>query len=173
MLDTKGPEIRIGRFRDGETTLSVGQTFTLTARRRRDGGQGVDHLPQSAEGAQAGRPVLLDDGLIELEVEKVAGQDIVCRVKNGGRLGDRKGVNVPDIHLGLPYMSPQDVADIHFASKTGLILSRPPLSARPATCFRSQNSGGEPREGDPDRRKARELRRRQQFRRDHQVATPS
>ena len=105
LLDTKGPEIRTGALKDDKkVTLKEGQKFTLTTREV-IGDETIGHityagLPQDIE---AGNTILVDDGLIELKVTKVVdGTDIECSVVNGGELGSKKGVNVPNVSIKLP-----------------------------------------------------------------------
>ena len=97
LLDTKGPEIRTGVLKDGKkVTLVEGQTYTLTT----DdiiGDETKGHITYERlhEDVKAGNKILIDDGLIELDVVEVNGNSIVCSVVNGGELGEKKGVNVP------------------------------------------------------------------------------
>ncbi len=116
LLDTKGPEIRLGHFKNGAVTLTPGDTFTLTAREIEGDADAVSvtykELPQKL---QPGSPVLVDDGRISLRVESVTDTDILCRVETGGEVSDRKGVNVPRARLDMPYLSPVDEADLRFA----------------------------------------------------------
>ena len=95
LLDTKGPEIRTGVLKDGKkVSLKEGQTFTLTTREI-VGDETITHINYSGlnEDVAAGNKILIDDGLIELEVVKVDGTEIVCTVINGGELGEKKSVN--------------------------------------------------------------------------------
>ncbi|HHV39186.1 MAG TPA: pyruvate kinase, partial [Tepidimicrobium sp.] len=116
MLDTRGPEIRIGRFKDKEIRLEIGDTFTLTSR---DvvGDQNIvtvcnESLPRDVK---KGNRILIDDGLVEMVVEEVIdGTDIRCKLLNSGILSDRKGVNVPGISTDLPPLTDKDVEDIKF-----------------------------------------------------------
>ncbi len=121
MLDTKGPEIRIGRFQDGGVTLKEGDTFTLTTSPRDGGQDGVfinyEKLPQYVT---PGNVIMLDDGLIGLNVLSVDGEKIVCRVENGGPLTNNKSVNLPGVDIDMPYLSDQDRSDILFAVENGL-----------------------------------------------------
>lgn len=115
MLDTRGPEIRTGLLADKKVRLQSGQRFTLTTRPISGNKDKVHinyhHLPQEVK---AGDNILLSDGLISLLVEETTEEDIICRVVNGGELGERKGVNVPGIRLNLPFLSDKDIADIKF-----------------------------------------------------------
>lgn len=121
LLDTKGPEIRTGVLKDGKkVSLKEGQTFTLTTREI-IGDETITHINYSGlnEDVAAGNKILIDDGLIKLEVEKVEGTEIVCTVINGGELGEKKGVNVPNVKIKLPALTEKDKEDIRFGIKQG------------------------------------------------------
>ncbi|MFO7262774.1 MAG: pyruvate kinase [Bacillaceae bacterium G1] len=121
LLDTKGPEIRTGVLETGEVELREGQTFILTTEDVVGNAERVSiTYPGLVNELRPGDRVLLDDGLIELEVEAIRGPDIVCRVKNSGRLRDRKGVNVPGVSIGLPGITEKDAADIRFGVEQGV-----------------------------------------------------
>ncbi len=120
MLDTKGPEIRTGEFEGGSATIKTGSVFTLTPRPV----LGNDSIVSiTFEGlhkdVHAGTRILLDDGLIEMVVEGVENGDIHCRVQNGGTIRNRRGVNVPSVHLSMPYLSDKDRSDILFGVEMG------------------------------------------------------
>ncbi|WP_024866149.1 pyruvate kinase [Butyrivibrio sp. FCS014] len=120
MLDTKGPEIRLKDFKDHKTELTAGQTFTLTSREVEGTSEEVSiTYKELTNDCQSGMTILLDDGLIELHVEKVTDTDIVCTVVNGGPISDKKGVNVPGAELTMPYLSEQDRSDIEFGCEQG------------------------------------------------------
>lgn len=121
LLDTKGPEIRTGLLKDEKkVTLVEGQIYTLTTR---DiiGDDKIGHINYGGlnEDVSAGNKILIDDGLIELEVQEVKDTDIVCKVVNGGELGMRKGVNVPNVKIKLPALTDKDKADIQFGIEQG------------------------------------------------------
>ena len=121
LLDTKGPEIRTGVLKDGKkVSLKEGQTFTLTTREI-VGDETITHINYSGlnEDVAAGNKILIDDGLIELEVVKVDGTEIVCTVINGGELGEKKGVNVPNVKIKLPALTEKDKEDIRFGIRQG------------------------------------------------------
>lgn len=121
LLDTKGPEIRTGVLETGEVELREGETFILTTEDVVGNAERVSiTYPGLVNELRPGDRVLLDDGLIELEVEAIRGPDIVCRVKNSGRLRDRKGVNVPGVSIGLPGITEKDAADIRFGVEQGV-----------------------------------------------------
>lgn len=123
LLDTKGPEIRTGLLStDGDVELKEGQEFVLTTREV----EGTDaivsityaELPNDVE---PGNTILIDDGLIEVRVKEIKdGTDIVCEVVNGGLLGSRKGVNVPNVKVNLPSITEKDKADIEFGLENGI-----------------------------------------------------
>lgn len=115
LLDTKGPEIRTGDFEGGSIELTAGQTFTLT-HREITGTKEISYITYDKlyEDVRPGSRILIDDGLIELSVEKLAGEDVICKVINGGTVSGHKGINVPDVHINLPYMSEKDMNDIKF-----------------------------------------------------------
>ena len=106
MLDTKGPEIRLGSFKNGKVLLKKGTAFTLRASPMEgDETQASISFPDLAGDVQEGSTILLDDGLIELTVRGIRGGDIVCRVQNDGFISNNKGVNVPNVHLSMPFIS--------------------------------------------------------------------
>ena len=113
LLDTKGPEIRLGDFEAGRVELKEGQEFTLTARdilgTEKEVSITYKQLPKDVK---PGSSILLDDGLIGLEVKEVSGDDIVCTVMNGGPVSNHKGVNVPGTDLSMDYLSEKDKADL-------------------------------------------------------------
>ena len=120
LLDTKGPEIRLRDFKDGKVQLERGQKFTLTTKEV----LGDEHrasitfkgLPQDVK---EGGAILIDDGLIELHIDKIDGTEIECTVVNGGPVSNHKGVNVPGAQLSMPFISEQDKKDIIFGCKLG------------------------------------------------------
>lgn len=116
LLDTKGPEIRTGVLKDGKKVLlEAGSMLTLTAEDIVGDAQRVSITYGGlAEDVDRGKKILIDDGLIELEVVKKEGADIVCKVLNGGELGERKGVNVPNVPVRLPAITEKDKEDIKF-----------------------------------------------------------
>lgn len=121
LLDTKGPEIRTGLLQDGKKVmLKEGDTYTLTTDEIvGDVTRGYITYDGLHKDVNAGNRILIDDGLIELEVLEVKGNDIVCRIVNGGELGERKGVNVPNVKVKLPALTEKDKADILFGIEQG------------------------------------------------------
>ncbi len=116
LLDTKGPEIRIGDVEGGKLELKPGQEFTLTTEEMLGTAQKVSiTYKELYRDVEAGDSILIDDGLIGMEVVRIEGEDIVCRVKNGGFISNHKGVNVPGVELNMPFVSPKDHDDIVFA----------------------------------------------------------
>ena len=115
MLDTKGPEIRTGNFKDGRVILKEGQTFTLTTEER-DGDEQTSFITYAKlpEEVHPGDFVLIDDGKIRLEVKAVTKTEIRCIVKNGGTVSNHKGINVPNVKLNMEYLSHADREDILF-----------------------------------------------------------
>ncbi len=115
MLDTKGPEIRLKDFENGEAVLKEGDSFTLTANDCM-GNENIASISYKDLPLQLkpGNRLLIDDGNISLTVEKCTDTDIVCKVINGGKVSNHKGINVPNVHLELEYLSEQDKSDILF-----------------------------------------------------------
>ena len=121
LLDTKGPEIRTGVLRDGKkVTLKENEQFVITTDERVGDETGCSitykDLPKDVV---PGNTILIDDGLIELTVEEIRGNDIVCRIVNGGELGQKKGVNVPNVKVNLPAITEKDKNDILFGIEQG------------------------------------------------------
>ncbi len=120
LLDTKGPEIRLKSFKDGKVMLKEGQTFTLCT----DDVEGDDQMVSITyknlpNDVNIGSRILIDDGLIELQVASIKSNRIVCIVNNGGEVSNSKGVNVPNVELSMPYMSEKDKSDILFGIEQG------------------------------------------------------
>ena len=115
LLDTKGPEIRVKSFAAGKVELKPGQLFRLCNQDVEGNEQQVSiTCKELCRDVSKGTRILIDDGLIEMTVESVEGEDIVCRVCNGGFVSNNKGVNVPGVRLSLPYLSERDKGDILF-----------------------------------------------------------
>jgi pyruvate kinase len=121
MLDTKGVKIRTGRVEGGVARLVTGDPFTLYTDGRIGDARGASvsysELPDEVE---AGSKILIDDGVIELQVEVVEANQIRCRITRGGNLADRKGVNLPGTFLGMPAMTAENRADLVFAVENGV-----------------------------------------------------
>ena len=120
LLDTKGPEIRLKEFKNGVEMLEVGQTFTLTTREV-EGTKEICSITYKdlPHDVHEGGTIMLDDGLIMLRIEKVTDTDITCTVLNSGKIKTKKGVNVPGVHLSMPYLSQKDREDIIFGIQNG------------------------------------------------------
>ena len=115
LLDTKGPEIRIGEFEDGSVELVNGQSFTFTTEKCSGSNERVsityEKLPDEID---VGTRILIDDGRLELKVNAIEGKEIQCKVITGGTLSGKKGINIPGVHLNMPYISEQDESDLRF-----------------------------------------------------------
>lgn len=121
ILDTKGPEIRTGTLKNGQSVnLKTGETFVLTTENVEGDEKEVsvtfEDLPKDVN---IGDRILIDDGLIGLDVANITDKDIVCKVIYGGKLGERKGVNIPGVSISMPYISEKDRADIIFGIENG------------------------------------------------------
>ena len=121
LLDTKGPEIRTGKFDVPEVLLEEGQTFTITMK---DVMGNKEMCTVSYKGlandVKAGDTILIDDGLVGLTVKEVNGDDIVCEVQNSGIVKNNKGVNVPGVKVNLPAITEKDRSDIEFGIEQGI-----------------------------------------------------
>lgn len=119
MLDTKGPEIRLGQFKGNEPVIiQDGETFTLTT----DQVEGTKDISSITfkdlpKDVKPGTAILINDGVIELKCKKVNGNEIACDIIHGGTVSNNKGVNVPGIKLSMPYISERDMADLEFGAK--------------------------------------------------------
>ncbi len=120
LLDTKGPEIRLRDFKDGKVQLKKGQPFTLTTRDV-EGDETIVGISYKdlVKDVQPGNMILLDDGLIGLTVKEVTDTEIHCEVLNSGPVSNRKGVNIPNVSLSMPFISQKDHDDILFGIKQG------------------------------------------------------
>ena len=121
LLDTRGPEIRLGKFVDGKPVeIFDGDIYTLTSEDvlcdNKRGSISFKKLPRDVS---IGTRILINDGVIELIAEKVTKTEIVCRIVHGGILSDNKGINVPGVKLSMPYLSESDMNDLEFGAKMG------------------------------------------------------
>ncbi len=118
MLDTKGPEIRTGDLKEGKVTLETGKKIVLTSEQIVGD---ADRVSVSYEGLpddlSVGNKILIDDGLIELNVDRIDGTEIYCSIDNGGVLGSKKSVNIPNVEINLPGLTPKDESDLIFGIK--------------------------------------------------------
>ena len=120
LLDTKGPEIRIGDVEGGKLELKAGQDFILTTEEiLGTAGKVTITYKELYKDVCPGDSILIDDGLIGMEVRRIDGQDIICKVVNGGFISNHKGVNVPGVELKMPFVSEKDYSDILFAAEQG------------------------------------------------------
>lgn len=122
MLDTKGPEIRTGNFAEGKVELKEGSNFTVYC-----GEAVVGDVTQCsvsydllAQDVKPGNMILIDDGLVGLEVKSIEGNKIHCIVKNSGMVGNHKGVNVPGVAINLPAITDKDISDLKFGVEIGV-----------------------------------------------------
>lgn len=148
LLDTKGPEIRTGNFVRKDIRLEQGQNFTITM----DDVVGDEtkcsiSYKELAKDIKPGNKLLIDDGLIELEVQEVAGSDIHCKVINSGIINDRKGVNVPGVKINLPAITDKDKSDIIFGIENDIDFIAVSFVRKPADVMAIreilENNGGE------------------------------
>ena len=115
LLDTKGPEIRTKTFKSDKVELKKGQIFTLTGEDVEGDENRVSITCETlAKDVIPGTRILIDDGLVEMKVQSCEGLDIHCEVMNNGVISNRKGINVPEIHVSLPYLSDKDKSDLLF-----------------------------------------------------------
>ncbi len=121
LMDTKGPEIRLGRFVDDKpVTIHAGNTYTLTTRDVLCTDEvGSISFKNLSHDVKPGTHILINDGVIEMVVERVSRTDIVCRIIHGGVLSNNKGINVPGVKLSMPYLSTNDMNDLEFGAKLG------------------------------------------------------
>ena len=120
LLDTKGPEIRLRDFQGGKVELVSGQQFILTTEEILGTNQkAAISYKELKNDIKPGTTILIDDGLIEMTVEEIRGEEIICQVVNGGFVSNHKGVNVPGAVLSMPYISEVDRSDILFGIALG------------------------------------------------------
>lgn len=118
LLDTKGPEIRVRTFENGFVMLKAGQKFVLTSKDIVGNDEMVSvNYPKLPQELYKGCRILIDDGLIELLAEDFTDTDVICQVVSGGRLSNNKSINLPGIHIHMPYISERDKEDIKFGIK--------------------------------------------------------
>ncbi len=121
LMDTKGPEIRLGRFVDDKPVrIHSGNTYTLTTNDVLCTDEvGSFSFKNLSHDVKPGTHILINDGMIEMVVERVSRTDIVCRIIHGGVLSNNKGINVPGVKLSMPYLSENDMNDLEFGAKLG------------------------------------------------------
>ena len=122
ILDTKGPEIRTGNFAAGKVELKEGSNFTIVCGEEVSGDETKCSLSYDKlyNDVKPGDMILIDDGLVGLEVHKIEGKNIQCVVKNSGIVGNHKGVNVPGVSINLPAITDKDIADLKFGIEIGV-----------------------------------------------------
>jgi len=121
LLDTKGPEIRTGKFSSPEVNLVEGQNFIITMEDvLGDETKCTVSYKELVNDVKPGNQILIDDGLVGLAVKEVKGQEILCIVQNAGTIKDNKGVNVPNVKINLPAITPKDKKDIEFGIEKGI-----------------------------------------------------
>lgn len=126
LLDTKGPEVRIGTFKNKSVELTAGQSFELYKEPTEGSEQGISiSYPRLvdllyADKTAVGRQLLLDDGKIVMSVQSVTKEKITCIVIQGGTLSNRKSINIPDYHINMPFVSAQDRKDLEFGLSLGV-----------------------------------------------------
>ena len=120
LMDTKGPEVRIGKFENGEVVLKKGQKFILYSEEINGTENGVNITYKNlCNEISIGQRVLINDGLIELKVSEIVDNNVICTVVNGGKLSNRKSVNIPELKLKLPSLTDADKSDIQYCIKSG------------------------------------------------------
>ncbi len=121
LLDTKGPEIRTGDLEVDSVELKDGEVLILTTELIPGNEKRVSiTYPSLVNDVKPGNTILIDDGLIGLTVEEIQGQNIICRIHNGGTLKSKKGVNVPGVEINLPGITEKDAKDIEFGIENGV-----------------------------------------------------
>ena len=121
LQDLQGPKIRVGKFKEGKITLTAGQIVTITVEEV----EGSDALIPSdfkelPEVCKIGTKILLDDGLLELQVIRVSGHEVIAQVIYGGVLKNRKGMNLPGVSLPVDCMTDKDLQDLEFGLANGV-----------------------------------------------------
>ncbi len=120
LLDTKGPEIRLCDFENGAVELESGQLFILTTEEMLGTKEKASITYKNLKNdIRVGSTILIDDGKIEMNIEKIEGEEIHCRVMNGGKVSNHKGINAPGAILSMPYISEVDYNDIKFGAQMG------------------------------------------------------
>ena len=125
LIDTKGPEVRLGTFKDGKVELKEGQSFNFYRKEVEGDENGVSiSLPKLVnlffkDNTVIGKEILLDDGMLSMQVESVTPEMITCKVFIGGTLSNRKSINIPNYKINMPYVSQKDREDIEFGLRNG------------------------------------------------------
>ena len=120
LLDTQGPEIRIGKFKEQKVFLEEGKDFILLNNDELGDETKVSITYKDLyKDIKIGKTILINDGTVELKVKAINGKDIVCEIIQGGYLTNRKSINVPDLVLNLPSITEKDIDDIKYGIATG------------------------------------------------------
>lgn len=123
LLDTKGPEIRTMSLEDGkDVSIKAGQKFTFTTDQSVVGNSErvAVTYPDFAKDLKVGDMILVDDGLIELDVTEIKENEVICIARNNGELGQKKGINLPNVSVNLPALSEKDIEDLKFGCKNNI-----------------------------------------------------
>ena len=121
LLDTKGPEIRTGKFTEPEVLLDAGQKFTITMEDiDGDKDRCTVSYKELIDDIKVGDRILIDDGLVGLKVQEIKDKDIICIVENSGIVKNNKGVNIPGVKINLPAITAKDIGDIEFGINQGI-----------------------------------------------------
>ncbi|MFL6447813.1 MAG: pyruvate kinase [Bryobacteraceae bacterium] len=121
LLDLQGPKIRLGTFKDGPHVLEDGASFTITTQAVEGNAQiGSTTYPELARDVKPGDPILIADGTVQLRVIATDGIAARCIVEHGGKISDRKGINMPGVAVSTPSISKKDIADAHFGVELGV-----------------------------------------------------
>ena len=123
LLDTKGPEIRTMLLKDGkDVSIKAGQKFTFTTDQTviGDNERVAVTYENFAKDLKVGDMVLVDDGLLELDVTEIKGNEVICIARNNGDLGQKKGINLPNVSVNLPALSEKDVEDLKFGCQNNI-----------------------------------------------------
>jgi len=120
LLDTKGPEIRTGENLDGDVKLQLktGDHIIVTTEQVKGTIERICvTYTELHQDVQVGSTILIDDGLVELKIESINGREMNCLIVNGGLVGQKKGVNVPNVSIKLPALTEKDISDIKFGAE--------------------------------------------------------
>lgn len=141
LVDLSGPKIRTRQLKNGHSiTLSAGNIFILTTRDiLGDEGEVATNYPDLPRVVESGTRLLLDDGAIALVVESTTKTDVICRVINGGVLGERKGINLPGVSLPIESLTEKDIEDLHWAVAQGVDYIALSFVRRAEDCARAKN----------------------------------
>lgn len=120
LMDTKGPEIRIGKFENNYVTLEAGNEFTLLNDEIIGNSNKVSITYKNLYNeVHTGDKILINDGIVELKVKEIMNKDIICEIIHGGQISNRKSINVPDLKLNLPSLTDNDISDLKYCIKSG------------------------------------------------------